>query len=207
MSSMRTADHLTIDIIRAALSTVDRDFIESPFPANFFKSAAKPAAVLIPLLLDEDHWKLLFIRRSANHNDAHSGQVAFPGGGMDPSDPNSVATALRETQEEIGIRPEDVKILGNLHRFITITGYCVTPVVGFISWPYTLELDPGEVSRAFTIPLAWLADKTNCVDKLRILPRPFKPVSVIYYKPYDNEILWGATARFTEALLKTLDLI
>jgi 8-oxo-dGTP pyrophosphatase MutT (NUDIX family) len=159
---------------------------------------------MIPFLQIENEWHLLYIRRTTKANDPHSGQVAFPGGALDPKDVNLQATALREMNEEIGVLPDDVHLLGKLNDFITITSFQVTPYVGRIPWPYQLTLQKEEVSRAFTIPLAWLADPGNHRVEHRSLPPPYEPVPVVYFEPYDGEILWGATAGFTLALLDAI---
>lgn len=161
------------------------------------------AAVLIPFLWFEGGWQILFTRRN-NDLAEHSGQVAFPGGRSDPQDNTPEETALREAQEEIGLKPGDVQILGRLRSSITITNYLVTPVVGLIPWPYPLHLQTCEVSRAFTIPLNWLANPSNYEERRRALPPPLPEVHVIYYAPYDGEVLWGASARITLTLLETL---
>lgn len=135
----------------------------------------------------------------------HSGQVAFPGGRADPGDVDAVATALREAHEEIGLDPRDVRILGKLQDFLTITNYRVTPLVGVIPWPYQLRPAQDEVSRIFTIPLPWLADPSNREERLRSLPIPGHSITVIHFKAYDNEILWGASASMLVALLDILN--
>jgi len=165
------------------------------------KGKPKPAAVLIPLLREDSAWQILFTRRRDDLPE-HSGQVAFPGGRTDPGDKSPEVTALREAWEEIGLKPEHVQILGRLRNYLTITNYIVTPIVGVIPWPYDLELETKEVSRAFTIPLAWLMDPANFEEHPRLLPEPNPPVKVIYFKHYDGELLWGATARLTLALMR-----
>jgi 8-oxo-dGTP pyrophosphatase MutT (NUDIX family) len=167
------------------------------------KGKPKPAAVLIPLLREDSAWHILFTRRRDDLPE-HSGQVAFPGGRADPGDTSTEGTALRESWEEIGLQPEDVHILGRLRAYLTITNYLITPVVGVIPWPYTLQLETREVSRAFTIPLAWLMDPVNHEERPRLLPTPNPPVTVIYFKHYDGEILWGASARLALALIRAL---
>jgi len=165
--------------------------------------ALKCAAVLIPLAWYMDEWQLVFTRRT-NTVEQHKGQVSFPGGGCDLGESTPEATALREAWEEIGLQPGDVRILGRLADLITITRYRVTPVVGVIPWPYRLQLEPAEVGRVFTIPLLWLADRDNW-DEQPFTPEGQQiPFPVIWYHPYDGEVLWGATARITLNFLKVL---
>ncbi len=178
-------------------------YLEVPYPSDLLHGEPRSAAVLIPLLRKEDVWHVLFTRRTDTLPE-HSGQVAFPGGRAEPGDLSAEDTALRETKEEIGLAPVDVQVLGRLNDFITITNYRVTPVVGMIPWPFPLQLEAREVSRVFTIPLDWLADPANREEQIRPLPPPSPPVTVIYFHPYDNEILWGASARFMVTLLKIL---
>ena len=177
--------------------------LEFPYPPGFFSTPPRKAAVLMPLLRINHGWHLLFTRRNAELPE-HGGQVAFPGGRSDAEDSTLENTALRETYEEIGILPGDVSILGSLQVYHTITNYLVTPFVGVIGWPYKLDINHHEVSRVFTIPLNWLANPASRQERTRILPNPYQPVKVLYFQPYDGEILWGASARFTVALLNTL---
>lgn len=179
------------------------DYPEREYIRELATRPLRPAAVLVPLLRREGEWHLLYTRR-VDSLPEHSGQVAFPGGRMDPTDPTPEATALREAEEEIGLPPGNVRVLGRLDEYPTITAYCVTPVVAAIDWPFQPHLQPAEVSRLFTIPLAWLARPENYTEHPRPLPLPHAPINVIYYTPYDGEILWGASARMTLALLKTL---
>jgi 8-oxo-dGTP pyrophosphatase MutT (NUDIX family) len=179
--------------------------VESRFPHGFIAAQLRRAAVMIPFLKSGGKWHLLFIRRTTKLHDPHSGQIAFPGGAYEPEDADLKETALREMYEEIGVRREHVQILGSLHDFVTITSYQVTPFVGTIPWPYPLKLERSEVSRAFTIPLEWLANPDNHQVRQRALPPPYDPIPVIYFEPYDGEVLWGATAGFTLALLNVLN--
>ena len=181
-------------------------YIEFGGLPEFINSEPRPAAVLIPLLRMDLTWHLLLTRRNANLPE-HSGQVAFPGGRADPEDRTAEATALRETQEEIGVAPKDVRILGKLRSYHTISNYIVTPVVGVIPWPYPLQPAQHEVTRIFTIPLEWLSDPRNHEIRYPPLPEPSEPVPVVYFMPFDGEILWGASARFTLALLSSLQLL
>lgn len=165
----------------------------------------RPAAVLIPMFRHLDAWHLLFIRRSEHQADRHSGQVAFPGGRQEPGDADSTATALREAQEEIGLDPTRVALLGNLRPLHTVSNYLVTPVVGEIPWPFDLTPDPIEVARVFSIPLAWLADPNN--RRVRTWPAPDHPEAreVVFFDEFDRELLWGVSALITVDFLACLE--
>lgn len=195
---------LTEDMIATCLAAKQTGAMESRFPQGLIATQLRLAAVMIPFLKIHREWQLLFIRRTSKLQDPHSGQVAFPGGANEPQDVDLQATALREMNEEIGVNPKDVRILGCLSDFVTITSFQVTPFVGLVPWPYPLKLEHNEVSRAFTIPLEWLADPRNHRVQQRALPSPYEPVPVVYFEPYDGEVLWGATAGFTLALLDIL---
>jgi len=177
--------------------------LDHPDLTQYLPGPPRPAAVLIPLLKIDQDWHVLFTRRT-DELEEHKGQVAFPGGRMDPEDRTLEETALREAKEEIGLAPGDVRILGRLNDHLTITNYRVTPVVGVMPWPYTLQPSAHEVSRVFTIPLAWLAEKRNHEIRLRQLTNRAEPQPVAYFSEYDGEILWGASARFTLRLLEAL---
>jgi len=197
-------DSLTIELIKTRLISAYTGQVESRIPRAMLSDPPRKAAVLIPLIRDQDAWHVLFIRRTQNHRDPHSGQVAFPGGASDATDSGPAETALREASEEIGIDPDDVNILGFLDDIMTITSYRVTPVIGVMPWPYPLHLAELEVSRAFTIPLSWLADPANHHTQLRFLPAPYDPIPVTYFQNYDGEVLWGASAGFLLRLLQAL---
>lgn len=173
-------------------------YAEIPIPAQ---AKLKCAAVLVPLISAEGEWHLLFTRRT-ERVEAHKGQVSFPGGACDDGETAAEQTALREAEEEIGLHPQDVRVLGRLPNLITITHYRVTPVVGVIPWPYAFRIATQEVARVFTIPLAWLAERENRWE----FWLPGRRRSLIAYHPYDGELLWGATARMTLDLLSALRL-
>ncbi len=161
----------------------------------------KCAAVLIPLVWHDEEWHLLFTRRT-DIVESHKGQVSFPGGACDEGETTPEQTALREAEEEIGIVPHDVRVLGRLSNLITITYFRVTPVVGVVRWPVVFRVGAHEVARVFTIPLAWLANSTNRWQ----FEMPGRTRSLIAYHPYDGELLWGATARMTVDFLSVLGL-
>src|SRR6266545_4111853 len=159
------------------------------------------AAVLVPLIFHENEWHLLFTRRT-DRVESHKGQVSFPGGACDEGETTPEQTALREADEEIGLNPNDVKVLGRISNMITITYFRVTPVVGVIKWPTVFRVGEHEVARVFTIPLLWLANPMNRWE----FEMPGRNRSLIAYHPYDGELLWGATARMTVDFLKVLGL-
>ncbi len=161
----------------------------------------KCAAVLVPLIWNEDEWHLLFTRRT-ERVESHKGQVSFPGGGCDEGENTPEETALREVEEELGINARQVRVLGRLTNMITISSFRVTPVVGVIQWPAVLRVGQDEVERVFTIPLTWLADSRNRWE----FTMPGRRRYLIAYHPYDGELLWGATARMAVDFLKVLDL-
>ena len=150
----------------------------------------KPAGVLIPIIEHEDMLSVLLTRRSSALR-YHASQVSFPGGRMDPGDPDIRATALRETWEEVGIEPAEVDIAGYLEPTPTITGYAVTAVVGIIRSGIELRIDPCEVDRAFEVPLAYLLDASN----QRASEREFegRRVPIVEFR-FAEERIWGATA-------------
>lgn len=174
----------------------------------------RPAAVLVPLIHHPPEattagWHILYTRRTELVQD-HKGQVSFPGGRADPGDQSPVDTALREAFEEIGLRRGDVRIVGQMDPFLTITNYLVTPVIGIIPWPYQFLIQPQEVSRVFTIPMDWMANTLNYEIRQRELPPglrippQFTRLDVIYFHQYDGENLWGVTAEVTLRFLRLL---
>ncbi|PLX62938.1 NUDIX hydrolase [Sedimenticola selenatireducens] len=177
------------------------------YPEGYFSAPPEPASVLIPLFRDIDGWRVLYIRRSEHEADRHSGQVAFPGGKLDAVDRDAHDAALREAQEEIGLDPEHVSILGNLKSYRTISNYLVTPVVAEINWPVPLVLDSREVSRVFIIPVTWLADPANHQISRRALNNADASVQVIHFQRYEGELLWGITAKLTVSLLNLIGLL
>ena len=195
-----TQEFITGKLLAARQNGVDSDgYSEIPIKPDTY---LKCAAVLVPLTLYKDEWHVLFTRRT-DRVESHKGQVSFPGGACDEGETTPEQTALREADEEIGLRPEDVKVLGRLSQLITVSSFRVSPVVGVIPWPYAFKVAGVEVARVFTIPLLWLANRNNYWEfSLRDSDR-----SLIAYHPFDGELLWGATARMTVNFLKILDIL
>lgn len=164
------------------------------------KKPPRPAAVLVPLVRWMDEWHLILTRRT-DIVEHHKGQVSFPGGATDPEDRSPEDTALRETEEEVGIRRGDVRVLGRLGEMVTISNFLVTPIVGVVPWPYELKIHDVEVGRVFTMPLAWLATRENWKELLH----EESGHSVITYSHFDGELLWGLTARITINFIRALE--
>jgi 8-oxo-dGTP pyrophosphatase MutT (NUDIX family) len=148
------------------------------------------AAVLIPLLLKEDGLSVLLTQRT-NHLRDHAGQISFPGGRMDPEDLSPDDTALRESQEEIGLDPKRVEIIGYLPQYLTVSGYSVTPVVGLVQPQAEYVLDEFEVADIFEVPLHFLLDPANHQVRLWQSEQGGRR---FYSMPYENRFIWGATA-------------
>ena len=154
------------------------------------EAAAVVAAVLVPIVSHGAGLTLLLTQRTA-HLKAHSGQVAFPGGRAEAGDASPEDTALRESQEEIGLARERVEVLARLPEYFTRTGYRVTPVVGLLQPPLELRPDPNEVEAVFEVPLAFLLDVSNH----RRQTREYQGRTVGFYEmPYGDRYIWGATA-------------
>jgi 8-oxo-dGTP pyrophosphatase MutT (NUDIX family) len=177
---------------------------EHPTYSELEHRAAKPvrpAAVLVPLARWAGEWHLIFTRRTETV-EHHKGQVSFPGGATDPEDRSPEDTALREAEEEIGLRRDDVRVLGRLGEMVTISSFVVTPVVGIVPWPYELKLQELEVDRVFSMPLAWLAKRDNWEELLHEESGNF----VIKYSHFEGEVVWGITARITVNFIRALGL-
>ena len=154
-------------------------------------SGLLPAGVLAPLFLVEGEPHLLFTQRTFTVKD-HQGQISFPGGVQDPEDPDLLTTALRETEEEIGLQQNVVEILGTLNPVATVTGYWITPFVGLIPYPYDFQPNPVEVQRLLMYPIReffpparWNTGDYNYKGRV---------VRVCCWR-LDDTTIWGATAR------------
>jgi 8-oxo-dGTP pyrophosphatase MutT (NUDIX family) len=194
-------DCLTTAEISERLRTETPPTCDIPFEGQ---GVAREAGVLMPLLRKQDAWHLLFIRRPESVHDDHSGQVAFAGGKRESEDANLQQTALREAWEEVGIEPTDVDVLGSLGRHHSISRFSIMPVVGVIPWPYPLRPNPSEVASVFTVPVGWLADPGNVEITYRRIEGYAKPVPVAFFRRYQGELLWGATARMTISFIEQL---
>jgi 8-oxo-dGTP pyrophosphatase MutT (NUDIX family) len=150
----------------------------------------RTTAVLMPVVKRENELTVLFTRRTAHLND-HAGQISFPGGRAEPGDAGAAETAMRETHEEIGLPAERVEVLGELHQYVTVTGYRVTPVVGLVTPPLDLRPDDFEVAEVFEAPLAFLLDAANHQRNSVFWEGRERHYYAI---PYQSYYIWGATA-------------
>jgi 8-oxo-dGTP pyrophosphatase MutT (NUDIX family) len=148
------------------------------------------AAVLIPLVLQSDGLTVLPTQRTDHLHD-HAGQISFPGGRMDSGDLSPNATALRESEEEIGLDRDGVEIIGQLPQYLTVSGYSVTPVVGLVKPQAEYILDTFEVADIFEVPLHFLMDPAN--HQVRVWESDLGSRR-FYSMPYENRFIWGATA-------------
>jgi 8-oxo-dGTP pyrophosphatase MutT (NUDIX family) len=160
----------------------------------------QPAGVVIPLIQRGGELTVLLTRRAAALS-LHAGQISFPGGRMEPGDRNIVATALRETYEEVGIPPRLVEVVGYLDPSPTVSGFAVTPVVGFVGKEFSLAVDPTEVELAFEVPLEFLMQESN----VRHAAREFEGHRIPMVEfVYGEHRIWGATAYFLIMLRQKL---
>jgi len=163
-----------------------------------------PSAVLVPLYKENGKYHLVFIRRSIRVP-THKGQIAFPGGARHKTDKTLLDTALRETHEEIGVKPEDVTVLGELDDQVTTTSnFILTPFIGVIPWPYEFMLCKAEVERLIFVPLDALMDKKSRKPEMETLNGQEYP-SYAYY--YHGKRIWGATARVINMFLEAISQI
>ena len=149
-----------------------------------------PAAVLVGLVERAGGLTVLFTQRT-DHLLHHAGQISFPGGHTDPGDATPEETALRETEEEIGLHRRHVETIGRLNQYVTRTGFSITPVVALIKPPFELTPDPKEVEEAFEVPLDFLLDPANHQRHSREIGGQIREFHAIPYREY---YIWGATA-------------
>lgn len=163
-------------------------------------SVLTPAAVLVPIVEQPGGLTVLLTRRTAHLTD-HAGQIAFPGGRIEPIDPDPVAAALREAEEEVGLPSSHVEIVGRLDTYITGTGFEITPVVGLVRVPYPAKPDPFEVAEIFEVPLDFIIDPLN----LQRGSREWKGATRSFFVlPYQQRYIWGATAGMLVNLAEVL---
>lgn len=180
-----------INRIAAALAARSPQMLEAP--------GFKQAAVLVPIQPRVDGAHLILTQRTETLN-SHRGQVAFPGGKIEPRDAGAEAAALRESHEEIGLAPEDVRVLGQLDQVTAASDFLVTPFVGVLPYPYEFRLNPQETAALFSVPLdALIAEGCFKAEPRRFPPERSDPIYHFYFEEWD---IWGATARIILQLLE-----
>ncbi|ABM02548.1 nucleotide phosphate derivative pyrophosphohydrolase, MutT/nudix family protein [Psychromonas ingrahamii 37] len=176
------------------------DLIAHKSPLNLNQQGLKKAAVLLPLIKRQNGLNLIFTER-ALHLRHHPGQISFPGGRYEPSDHSLQQTALRETEEEIGILQRQVSLFGSLPNLPTGSGFMISPFLGFIDNEHTIAIEPQEVRSVFEVPLSYLLDVNNYYKQHLFT---HKKRHFTYCIPYQNRLIWGATAQILKNLQEHL---
>ncbi len=177
--------------IASRLEAVEREPVEPP-------EGRRRAAVLMPLFVRDGALRVLLTRRT-DTVEHHRGQISFPGGVEEEDDDSPWATAMRETEEELGIAPGDVHLLGALTPLVTVTDFFVEPFVGAIPYPHVLRPAEAEIAEVIDVPIAALLDP-KALER-RMLPGRDEPT--LFYR-YGAHVIWGATARMLKELLDAL---
>ncbi len=165
--------------------------------------AVTPAAVLVPIVLRDVRPTVLLTQRTAHLRD-HAGQISFPGGRVEEGDGGFIDAALRETEEEIGLDRSHIRVAGYLPDYRTGTGFCVTPVVAFVTPPFAVSPDPFEVAEVFEVPLDFLLDTANH-EQHEIHWRG--KLRKYYAMPYGDYYIWGATAGMIVSLCRRMAML
>lgn len=177
-----------------------RDRLSARAPCRVFETDLRPAAVLLPLVSEPDGHLLLLTRRSSTLR-RQPNEISFPGGAVDSNDPSPLDAALRESEEEVGLKRSDVEILGQMDELVTVTGFVITPFVGVVRGPYPFRANH-EVAELILVPLAWLRQPEVLRVELRTV-RPGLEVPVYHYRHGPHDI-WGITGRLVKELLAVL---
>ena len=187
---LRAALADTHDTPPRPLSTLELPFKMDKLLTPALLRSLRPAAVLVPIIRRAKEPTVLLTRR-ADHLRSHKGQISFPGGRRDAGDVSTAANALREAEEEVGLPPANVEVVGYLDDYPTMTRYLVTPVVGVVSGEPVLRPHEGEVAEVFEVPLGFVLDPASFERKVFSrdgLNVPFFELN------YGHHRIWGATA-------------
>lgn len=200
---MSTSDDLSTRLIGALgrMQGASSDFDLNPKDQLPKVQTLRPAAVLIAIETFRSEPRVILTQRASTLRH-HAGQIAFPGGKRDETDTDLEETALREADEEIGLRPENVQILGRLPTHETVTGFSVTPILGLVRETYTPKIDHNEVAEVFSAPLAHVSRTAQ----FSVQGRRWRGHQRRYYTvPFGPYYIWGATARILYALAEGLE--
>ena len=183
----------TLEAIRGALSCHTKSTVSDP--------SLVPAGVLVLLYPKNGEYCVILNRRS-EQVEHHKGEISFPGGSREPQDSDLRETALRETHEELGVRPGDVDLLGELDDTPTISNFVITPYVGAIGYPYDFKPSELEVTEVLEVPISALRDDKNLRDDVRLIEgRLVHSTSYVY----EGQVIFGATARVLTTFLRLVE--
>jgi 8-oxo-dGTP pyrophosphatase MutT (NUDIX family) len=189
-------DRVRLEAALLQNSTASSDFDLNPDVVLPEGRKLRPAGVLVPVIAGAAGAEVLLTKRSSRLKH-HPGQIAFPGGKQDEGDADVIAAALREAEEEVGLPRGHVEVLGTLPTHETVTGFLVTPVIGWIDRDFDVQPEPGEVAEVFRVPLTHVTD----VALFTIQSRRWRGTRRHYYTvPFGPYYIWGATARILRGL-------
>ncbi len=196
-------DRARLEAALAQNSTASSDFDLNPEVELPVGRKLRPAGVLVPVLATAGGADLLLTKRSSRLKH-HPGQIAFPGGKQDDGDADAIAAALREAEEEVGLPRGHVDVLGTLPTHETVTGFLVTPVIGWIDQPFEIVPEPGEVAEVFRVPLVQVTDGSQ----FTVQSRRWRGSRRHYYTvPFGPYYIWGATARILRGLTQRMETV
>ena len=199
---MRLAERIRTTLaqsLRDSPEPIAADVLEPP---GVDDGLLTPAAVLVAIVDRPEPGVILTVRTDTVRR--HAGQVAFPGGRIDPDDDGAIAAALREAEEEIGLKPSDVEVVGTADRYRTVTGFDITPVLGVVPPELPLILQPDEVAAVFEVPLQHLLERRNQI--LKTIEWQGRERS-FYEIEWAGQRIWGATAAMIVNLSRRLVLV
>lgn len=192
-----------MDRLRTRLHSVEAATADQPPFSDYDFSGGRPqgtalrdASVLVPLIDRPEGLSLLLTQRT-NEMPTHAGQIAFPGGRRQVEDPSAIWTALREAQEEVGLDPDLVEVIGTADSYETVTSYRITPVVGIVQPHAVFRADPREVADVFEVPFSFVMDPANHQTHQREWNGQQRTYLAM---PYGERYIWGATAGMLRAL-------
>ena len=164
----------------------------------------RKAGVMVTLFPKNDEWHIVLIERNKNDRDSHGGQISFPGGKAEPEDGTMLKTALRETEEEVGILQKEIKVLGSLSEvYIPVSNFNVYPYVGFLDFQPVYQIQEEEVFKVLEIPISHF--QNEAVIRTTDIPiNKYLTLKNVSYYEVDNQILWGATAMMMSELMEVI---